>query len=171
MKKLCMILPLALILCIMVGCQQGKEVAEESMVDVEADIEAIRNWLKENFAAADSGDVEGYLTFLAEDVILMPPNEPIIQGKSAVRESIQPYFGQITTHRDFSIEEIKVAGDFAFLRINSEETYTPKTGEGEPVESNFKAIFLLQRMNDGTWLCTHGIWNSNDPLPTSEEKQ
>jgi uncharacterized protein (TIGR02246 family) len=169
MKKLFMILFLVFLLCFSFACQQGKEIAEESVVDVEADIEAVRNWLKENFAAADSGDLERYLTFFADDVILMPPNEPILQGISAIREMAQGYFEQITTQREFSIEEIKVAGDFAFLRINSEEKYTLKTGEGEPVEASFKAIFLLKRMNDGTWLCTHGIWNSNDPLPTPEE--
>jgi len=80
---------------------------------------------------------------------------------------VQPYFGQFTTHRNFLIEEIKVAGDFAFARIVSKEKYTPKTGEGESMESNNKGIFLLQRMSDGTWLCTHCMWNSIDPLPTS----
>jgi uncharacterized protein (TIGR02246 family) len=171
MKKLLLIIPLVILMFFTFSCQQGEEVYEEPILDVEADIEATRNWLKGNFAAADSGDLERYLTFFADDVILMPPNEPIIQGISAIREMAQPYFEQVNTQREFSIEEIKVAGDFAFLRINSEEKYTLKTGEGEPVEASFKAVFLLQRMNDGAWLCTHSIWNSNDPLPTPEEKK
>ena len=171
MKKRFMILPLVLVLCFTFSCQQGEEVAEEPVVDVEADIEAIRNWVNLSYAAADSGDFEGYISFWAEGVIWMPPNAPIIQGISAATEMLQPYFEQVTIHHKISIEEIKVADDFAFTRFNTEEKYTLKTGEGESVESNFKAIILLQRMADGTWLGTHCIWNSNDPHPTSEENQ
>ena len=94
-----------------------------------------------------------------------------MKGKSTIRGYVQPFFEQLTIQHEISIEEIKVAEDFAFARLNSKEKYTPKTGEGEPMELNVKAIFLLQRMPDGTWLCTHGIWNSNDPLPPLEENQ
>jgi ketosteroid isomerase-like protein len=155
----------------MVGCQQAEDVAGEPVVDVEVDIEAIKNWVNENYAAADSGNVEDYISFWAEDLIWMPPNAPIIQGISATKEILQPYFEQVTIRHEITIEEIKVADDYAFTRINSEEKYTPKSGEGESIEANFKAIILLQRMADGTWLGTHLIWNSNDPLPASEGNQ
>ena len=169
MKKLLIILPLVFLLCLTFSCQQAEEVAEGSAVDIEADVEAVKNWVKESYAAANSGDVEDYISFWAEDVIWMPPNAPIIQGISAITEMLQPYFDQVTIHHEISIEEIEIADDFAFIRINSEEKYTPRTEEGESIEANFKAIILLQRMANGTWLGTHLIWNSNDPLPTSEE--
>ena len=171
MKQLFMILPLVFLLCFTFGCKQAEEVAEEPAVDIEADVEAVRDWVNGNYAAADSGDLERYLGFWAEDVIWMPPNAPIMQGKSTIREYVKPFFEQLTIYHEISIEEIKVAEDFAFTRLNSKEKYTPKTGEGEPVELNVKAMFLLQRMPDGTWLGTHCIWNSNDPLPTSEGNQ
>lgn len=41
-KKLCMILPLVLILCFTVSCQQGEEVAKEPVVDVEAKEEGVK---------------------------------------------------------------------------------------------------------------------------------
>ena len=169
MKKLLLILPLVFLLCFAFGCQKAEEVAEKPVVEVEADIEAIRNWVNISYAAADSGDVEDYITFWADDVIWMPPNAPIIKGTSAIREMLQPYFEQLTTHREISVEEIDVIDDFAFVRINSDERYTSRTGEGEFIEASFKAIILLQRMADGTWLGIHYIWNSNDPLPNSEE--
>ena len=165
MKKLLVILPLVFLLCLTIGCKQAEEVAEESAVDIEVDVEAIKNWVKESYAAADSGDVENYISFWAEDVIWMPPDAPIIKGKSAIREMLQPYFEQLTMHREISVEEIEVNDDFAFTRINSDEKYTPRTGEGESIEASFKAIVLLQRMADGIWLGTHYIWNSNPPPP------
>jgi ketosteroid isomerase-like protein len=101
----------------------------------------------------------------------MPPNALTIQGKNAVMDYVQPSFGKFTHHRNILIEEIKVAGDFAFTRVVSKVKYKPKTGEGEFTESNNKGIFLLRRMSDGTWLCTHCMWNSSDSLPTSQENQ
>jgi ketosteroid isomerase-like protein len=171
MKKLLIVILLVFLLCFTFSCQQGEEAAEEPAIDINADIAAIRNWVNLSYAAADSGDFEGYISFWAEGVIWMPPNAPIIQGISAATEMLQPYFEQVTIHHKISIKEIKVVDDFAFTRFNAEEKYTPKTGEGESVESNFKAIILLQRMADGTWLGTHLIWNSNDPLPASAENQ
>jgi uncharacterized protein (TIGR02246 family) len=170
MKKLFMILPLVFLLCFVFSCQKGGEGAEEP-VDIEADVEAIRNWVKESYAAADSGNVKNYISFWAKDVIWMPPDAPIIQGTSAIRELLKPYFEQLTAKRKISVEEITVTDDFAFTRINTEEKYTPRTGEGEPVEANFKAIIFLQRIADGTWLGTHYIWNSNDPPPSSEKNK
>ena len=169
MKKLFTILPLVLVLCFTFSCQPGEDLVENPVVGVEADIEAIRNWVNLSYAAAGSGDFEGYISFWAEDLIWMPPNGPIIQGKSAATEMLQPYFEQVTIQHKILIKEIKVADDIAFTRFNAEETYAPKSGEGESGESNFKAVIFLQRMTDGTWLGTHLIWNSNDPLPTSEE--
>jgi uncharacterized protein (TIGR02246 family) len=155
----------------MYGCQQAEEVAEEHAVDVEADIEAIRNWVNKSYATGESGDLEGYLNFWAEDVIWMPRNSPTLQGIGAVKEYLQPYFEKLTLHIVISIEEIRIIDDFSFARINTEEKYTPKTGGGETIDLDLKIIFLLQRMPDGTWLGTHCIWNSNDPLPTSDENK
>ena len=171
MKKLLMILPLVFLLYFTFSCQQGEKVDEEPVVDVEADVEAIKNWVNKSYATAESGDLEGYLNFWTEDVIWMPRNTPTLQGVSALRGYLQPYFGQLTLNVVISIKEIRVVGDFAFIRINTEEKYTPKMGEGEPIDLNLKIIFLLQRMPDGTWLGTHCIWNSNNPLPASEENQ
>ena len=171
MKKLFMNLPLICLLCFSFGCQMDEKVAEKHAVDIEADVEAIRDWVNGNYAAADSGDLEDYLSYWKEDVIWMPPNAPIIKGTSATREILQPYFEQVAILHEITIEEIKVAGDFAFTRFNSQEKYTPRSGEGKPVEANFKAIILLQRMPDGTWLGTHLMWSSNAPPPTSMGNQ
>jgi uncharacterized protein (TIGR02246 family) len=172
MKKYLSVIPLVVLLSFVVGCQQSiEEVAEEIKVDVGTDIDTIREWVNGNFDAADSGNLEGYLSYWTEDVIWMPPNAPIMQGKITIKEFVQPMLELYTIHRNFSIEEIKADGDFAFARTNSEETYSPKAGEGESIKSNGKTMFLLKRMPDGTWQGTHCIWNSNDPLPPSEENQ
>ncbi|NIM59869.1 MAG: hypothetical protein GTO16_13160, partial [Candidatus Aminicenantes bacterium] len=51
MKKLLSVIPLVILLCFTFGCQQGEEVAEEPVVDVEADIAALKK-IEEEWTAA-----------------------------------------------------------------------------------------------------------------------
>ena len=53
MKKLLMILPLVILLCFTFGCQKGEKVAEEPVVDVEADKEAEPTITIDNAISAD----------------------------------------------------------------------------------------------------------------------
>ena len=76
MKKLIMILPLALILSFIVGCQQGEEVTEGPALDVEAEREAIMAVCKDWAAVSESGDAEGYMNYLSKEVVLMFPGQP-----------------------------------------------------------------------------------------------
>ena len=43
MKKLLMVIPLGFLLCFIFGCQQGEQRAEEPVMDVQPDIQAIKN--------------------------------------------------------------------------------------------------------------------------------
>ena len=47
------------------------------------DIDLIRQLYEEWPRAAQAGDIERYLSFLTEDVQLMPPNESEMRGKQA----------------------------------------------------------------------------------------
>lgn len=169
MKKAILIISLVLLCCFTFSCQQREEVAEVTIGVAEADMEAIRNWVNSSYSAADSGDFEDYMRFWSEGLIWMPPNGPVIVGINSAAEMIKTYFEQVAIQHEISIEEVKVSGDFAYTRFNSEETYTPRTGEGESVEASFKVIILLQRMPEGNWLGTHLIWNSNGPISDADD--
>ena len=58
MKKLLMVIPLVILLCFTFGCQQGEEVAEEPVVDIEAEKEAVAESLQKLVDAAVSEDME-----------------------------------------------------------------------------------------------------------------
>ena len=59
-----------------------------------------------------------------------------------------------------TVEEVIVSGDLAFSRFFSLEKFTPK-GDVPAMENDGKNIFIFKRQPDGSWLGTHGIWNSN----------
>ena len=170
MKKLLMILPLVILLCFTFSCQQGEEVAEEPVVDVEADVATIKAFFAPYSPAINSGDLDGWISLFTDDAIFMPPDSVILKGKEAGREFARPFYEQLDMEISISIDEIKVFGNWAFARWSYKFQYTPKSG-GETTQQNGKEIWILKRQTDSSWKCTHCIWNYNDPLPPSQKEE
>ena len=168
MKKFLTIIPLVILLCFTFGCQKQAEEAEP-VVDVEADVAAIKAWYERYVAINNAGDFDSFGTSWTEDVVWLPPDAPVVIGKEAILDYARPFFELYSIHQEITVEEIKVSGRIAFARSSNSEKYSPK-GEGGAIETNFKAIFIFQRKNDGTWISSHAIWNSNIP-PTPQPKE
>jgi uncharacterized protein (TIGR02246 family) len=135
-------------------------------VDVEADEAAIRNLHNQIAAASNAGDITALHT---DDAIWMPPNEPALVGKEAIRTWAQSLFEQFTVEETVTTEEIQVAGDWAFLRGTYTFAVTPKA-EGEPQKETGNCFHIVQRQPDGSWKYTRLMWNSDQPAltPASE---
>jgi hypothetical protein len=94
MKRLFMLIPLALLCCL--GCQQGERVLVEPKADFEADIQAIKDIVAETNAAVNSADIEKFMSFYADDAIEIPPNGPAQIGKEVIGSGIQQFFDEVT---------------------------------------------------------------------------
>jgi uncharacterized protein (TIGR02246 family) len=128
-------------------------------VDVEAEAAAIRNLHDQTAAASNAGDLARLFT---DDAIMMSPNEQALVGKEAIHTWAQGLFDQFTLEETVTTEEIRVAGDWAFLRGTYTFTITPKA-EGEPQEETSKCIHIVQRQPDGSWKNARLMWNSDQP--------
>ncbi len=172
MKKLLMIIPLVFLLCFTFGYQKSEEVAEEPVVDVEADVAAIKALLDEYDVSLNAGDVEKLVSLnYAEDAVRMPPNEPMSKGKAAILAWFKKEAEHYTLQMEEVPEDVQVDGDLAFMRSTFAGTGTPKAG-GEPVQVKGKGIAVYKRQVDGSWKVICDIYNSDDlPLPTSPEKE
>jgi len=159
MKKLSTIIPLVILLGFSLGCQKhGDEVAEESVVDVEADVEAIKSLLAHNASAINSGNLDGWIAQFTEDAIFMPPNSVILKGKEAGREFARPWYEQSNNEFEISVDEIEIHSNWAFARWSFVGRSTPKVG-GDTTQKNGKEIWILRRQSDGSWKCSHIIYN------------
>ena len=67
MKKLYMVLPFVLLLCLTFSCQRAEEVAEEPAVDIEAEKAAIRETMKTAIEGINNHDIQAHLSTLTED--------------------------------------------------------------------------------------------------------
>jgi uncharacterized protein (TIGR02246 family) len=162
MKKLLMVIPLVFLLCLTFGCQQGEEVAEEPVVDVEADVEAIKKITDDFNAAINAGNIDKLVSLYTDDAVRIPPNKPALVGKEAIRSLFQEQLDQFTVQNEGVIVDLKVSGDLAFVRGSWTSINTPKTG-GEPLKYNGSFVSVIQKQPEGSWKVICNIW-SNEQL-------
>ena len=119
MKKLFIILPLVFLLCFTFGCQQGEEVAEEPVVVVEADINALKNMLDEWVELYNAGDFEKLVScYYAEDAVGMVANQPILEGREAILANYKKASEEYDQQCDSSIaKDVRVSGNMAMVRV------------------------------------------------------
>lgn len=153
MKRLLLIIPLIILCCY--GCQQGEEVAP---VDVEADIQAIKDIVADYEAGANSADIDRYLQYYADDVIDIYPNEPATFGKDAVRDRDRRMFDEITLQDVYTVQDIEVGGDLAVAHVTLSAIVTIKAS-GEHFDTNGNWILVFRKQSDNSWKIIYSIWS------------
>src|SRR5262245_42940855 len=83
--------------------------------------------------ALKSGDVECLVSFLADDVIFMPPADCTLYGKAEVEEWYEEYFEFFeVTQLDETERSVSVVGDLLVERAAVSITLQPRKG-GTPI--------------------------------------
>ena len=155
MKKILMIIPLVILLCFTFGCQQYYEEVKPT-VDIEADIAAIESLTNQVMNAWNEGDLDAFMATVAEDAVYMPPGEPVLIGKEAIRNWYD--FGKETYDVTISSDEIEICGDWAIQRETWKGSWIQKDS-GETTQFESKDINIYRRQPDGSWKKSHSIWN------------
>jgi ketosteroid isomerase-like protein len=132
--------------------------------DTAADVDAINQVREREIAAFSGGDIDGVLAVFATDALIMPPNEPAVNGHDAMRTWAQGMWDQFTVSGRYASSNVTVAGDWAIEQYTGSLTLTPKAG-GVAMEEQFKGIHIYRRQPDGSWVIVQDIWNSNAPPP------
>ena len=158
MKKIPMIVPLVFAFCFIIGCQQGERVLVEPVADVEADIQAIKDIVEDFEAGINAADIERYLQHYADDVIDIPPNEPVTSGKDAVRNRDQRLFEEIKLQDVYTVRDVKISGNLAVAHVTLSAIVTIKAS-GEHFNSNGNWILVFRRQSDSSWKIIYSIWS------------
>ena len=165
MKKLLLILPLVLVLCFTFSCQKAEEVAEEPGVKPLSaeDVAAIKAIGPAMDKAVLAGDLEAALALFTEDVLVMGPNSPTFQGRSTWLEIVNS-LGMTVTEHMLEFVEVDGFGDIAYARGIWKEAYNIE-GVEELHKDEGKALGVLRKQSDGSWLIAIWCWNTDLPLP------
>lgn len=112
------------------------------------DERSIRNLVETWMRASAAGDANTVLSLMADDVIFMVPGrEPF--GKDAFRAASE----QMKTMRmsgTSDIREIKIIGDWAYIRNYIDITITPPNGNA--MRRSGYTLSILRKQADGQWL-------------------
>ena len=166
MNKRLMVVPLIFVLCFAFGCQRTEELAEEPVVDVEADVQAIQSLLDECSRAWNEGDYEGFMAIIDEDAMFLPPNAPPFGGMEKIRSVYKTEFDSFDFDVTITTEEIHVSGDLAYSLDIWKGSMMPKDGS-EPIPFENKNLVIYKKQNDGSWKTLRAMFSSNTP-PESE---
>ena len=106
--------------------------------------ELVDTWMK----ASRAGDTETVLNLMSDDVIFMVPGrEPF--GKQTFAANSRSMDG-VKLEGSADIRELKVLGDWAYLRNFIEITITPPGGP--PVQRSGFTLTILRKEPDGHWV-------------------
>jgi predicted ester cyclase len=140
MKKLLMILPLALILCFMVGCQDKEAMAELEEFRAQAAVEEQnKEIVRQLYKAIDEQNFDTLLELSASDGVCHIPGVPEAVPIKAATDVIKSYYEAFPG----SIHDIKAViaeGDMVVIRFTQVSTHTgdyegiPPTGNKISVE-------------------------------------
>ena len=128
---------------------------------------AIKAATEEYIQAWRSADWVTLAALHTEDAIVMPPNESMVQGRDEIQALNEASPAPIEAN--LTIVEIDGRGDLAYARGTYSVTVQPE-GVPEPIQDTGKYLEIRRKQEDGSWLITIDIWNSDLPLPPSEKE-
>jgi uncharacterized protein (TIGR02246 family) len=106
---------------------------------------------------------DSLLALMAEDVVLMPPNEPALRGKQAVRAWYDQFLTQLrTSSLTITDREVLVGDEWATEVAGFEWTLVPVAGGPAAIDRG-NYVQVWHREPDGRWLFARELWNSTSP--------
>jgi uncharacterized protein (TIGR02246 family) len=161
------VIPLIFLLFIASGCEERERVLVEPKADVGADIQAIRNITEKWQVAINAGDLDTLMSFYSEDAIKIPPNEPAVRGKDAIRSGYQKLFEKNIRQEKHVVADIKISGDLAVTNTTWTLPGITEKAEG-PSKPTGNWIRIFGRQPDGSWKIIYMIWSDESLIYPSQ---
>jgi len=149
------VLMLTLAACCCVGCQK------EPLDTRAQDERAIRAADAATLKAAQANDVDGAVANYANDADWLPPNAPIVHGKTAIRAGWAKLIGSPGFTIDWQINRMEVAraGDLAYTVYVYQMAVDG--ANGKPITDQGKDMAVWKRQSDGAWKIVAETFNSD----------
>ncbi len=140
-----------------VACQQAEQL----------DLEQVRNVINEASSkwteAFNQGDASGVVALYADDAVILPPNNTMIQGK----EGIEKFWNGMMQMgvKDVSLTTVNLDGSGNVVYEIGKYSLSIEAEGQEMMRDSGKYIVVWKRHEDGSWKIHADIWNSSMPVP------
>jgi len=124
-------------------------------IDSTAEVQGLLDSL---MAANNAGDVEQAVAFYTENAVLLPPTEPEIAGRDAIRAHYVEAFKKFGLQVRATLLEARTTGRWGVVRGTVQGTLTGKP-DGTPQELDDKFVGIVDRGSDGVWRFSRMIWS------------
>ena len=128
-----------------------KKWKRHSITTSEQDDEKIREVVTTWMRATEEGNLETVLSLIAEDAVFLLPDQPPMRGREAFAAALRSVFGQVRIEGKPDIQEIHVAGAYAFCWNQLSLTVTPLQG-GPAQRRAGPTLSVFRKEPDGRWI-------------------
>lgn len=152
----------ALAACLLIlttaACSGSRSTKVADATSLQAGVDSAADRL---LTALRSNDPDSFMVLLTDDVVLMPPNEPSLKGKAAVRAWYDRFLTELRTSRlTIADREVLVGGEWA-TEVATFEWVVAPVGGGPAVTDQGSYVQVWHHEPDGEWLFAREIWNSS----------
>ena len=159
------LLVVAICAVLLSGCGAPQSLATADAAKAKSEFEAATATFHQ---ALRTDDAEKFMSFIAEDVVFMPPGEAPVHGKPAVRTWYEAFLGQYrTTSLSLGNQEVFL-GDGWAVELGTYDWGLAPAGGGEQIidRGNYMQVWKLQA--DGQWRFAREVYNSSVPVAAPE---
>jgi uncharacterized protein (TIGR02246 family) len=134
---------MGLTLITVLGCGQQR-------VDTKAEGEKVMQTSREWAKAASTGDIEGTLSYWADDAVVMSSGQPVLKGKKEIRQMIKGSFKLPGFKITWEPESVQVSqsGDLAYLVEKSQISMNDSSGKA--VTQHYNGVTVWKKQSDGS---------------------
>jgi uncharacterized protein (TIGR02246 family) len=146
------------VVCLASACATANPGDEFGMKDQAA----IRERSAEFVKAFNAKDVPQVLGAYTENSTFMPPNQPVLRGKDALKTFYDDLLKAGATNLKVNVGEVSGHGPLAYQSGTFEMDLSPSNGSAD--HDRGKYLFVARKLN-GSWRYEYMVWNSDLPVP------
>jgi ketosteroid isomerase-like protein len=150
----------ALLMAAMAGCSSHFDRATAAAALLKRDAE----WAD---TASAGADVDKTVAYWSDDAVIIPPGQPVVEGKAAIRAFVSDSFHTPGFRIHWTSETPVFSPDGKVAYMRSTTSTTAPGPRGVPVTTLSRGITVWRLSEDGRWLCVVDIWNDPPTAPVA----
>lgn len=155
---------ITVVLSTTLSCKQENKKPEKEEISKSDTVEELGQMNRDFAKALNAKDAVAAAVVYSENASLLPPNEPIVTGRTNIQAYWQGAIDAGIIDSTVKTIDAKSNGDLGY-EIG---TFTMRFhgAKNDTIVEVGKYTEILERNKEGKWISTYGMWSSNAPIPT-----